>query len=204
MASTSLLENSSDYQTTPDHRKLFCEPHFVSGSGQLCKLTLTELISAIAAIAAQIVITAQRARTNDYTLNLWALSLCSQFVQCCIITTSCVPYLKPFFHSLQSGALGNEEVVRQTIHEQYDYDINHRDRKAENSKDSKTTASNSTKSHPMIYLQNLRSKLNGPSNEVNISAVGREDDAKSQTSQSRMITETRTWDVDVETLERDH
>ena len=204
MASTCLLENSSIFKTTPDHRNLFYKPYIVSGSGQLRNSTLTELISAIAAIAAQISITAQRTWTNDPTLNLWAFSLCSQFVQCLIITTSCVPYLKPFFHSLQSGALGNEEVVRQTIHEQYGYDVNHRDQKAENIKDSKTTASNSIKSHPIIYLQNLRSKLNGPSNEVDISALGREDDVRSQTSQSRMITETRTWDLDVERLGRDH
>lgn len=41
--------------------------------------------------------------TSDPTFDMWQPTLITQAVQCLSIVTACVPYLKPFLDSLESG-----------------------------------------------------------------------------------------------------
>ena len=120
-----------------------------------------------------------------------------------------MPYLKPFFENLQSGVMRNDELEhRSNAGTYYGYGYG---RKANNSGSggtkgsshtNTTTSSGNRKSHigKPIYLENIgrRRTENGNATTVAATKEERDPDAESQTSQSRIIKETKTWTVNVE------
>lgn len=66
----------------------------------------------IASAIAQLVFLHRKAATTDLTYRLWPVVLCNQLVQNIGIVTSCVPYIKPFFESLESGMIRTDDLRR--------------------------------------------------------------------------------------------
>lgn len=50
--------------------------------------------------------------SKDYTYASWPVVVCSEFVQVLSIVTACIPYLKPFFASLESGMIRTDDSRR--------------------------------------------------------------------------------------------
>ena len=166
--------------------------------------------SVVGAIAAQLVVLNRTSYTTDRTSGFWAIAVTNHFVQCLTIVATCVPYLKPFFENLQSGVMRNDELEhRSNAGTYYGYGYG---RKAGNNSGSggtkgsshtnTTTSSAHRKSQigKPIYLESLgrRRTENGNATVVAAGKGGRDVDAESQTSQSRIIKETKTWTVNVE------
>ena len=59
--------------------------------------------------------------TKDLTYRLWTAVLCNQLVQNVGIATSCVPYIKPFFESLESGMIRTDDLRRRGDSPAYGY-----------------------------------------------------------------------------------
>lgn len=153
------------------------------------------------AIIGQLILSNQRSMADDPTLSLWAVTLSTQVVQCLTIIASCVPYLKPFFHSLQSGALGNDDVLRRTTNEDSSLAKVYRYGLGSSPKQTHLSSQASGKAKLATSLGNLGHNNYRITNTTNVTTQQRDDDVVSQTSRSRMITETRTWEVDVEVQE---
>ena len=56
---------------------------------------------------------------HDSTFDLWLPTLAIQIIQNLSIITACIPYLKPFLDSLQTGMLGSEDHRRHSISATY-------------------------------------------------------------------------------------
>lgn len=54
-------------------------------------------------------------RSDDPPFNRWPLVVATQAVQALSIITACVPYLKPFFESLESGMIRSDDLRRRGI-----------------------------------------------------------------------------------------
>lgn len=52
------------------------------------------------------------AESADRTFTTWTVVICSQFIQALSIITACVPYLKPFFSSLETGMIRIDDSRR--------------------------------------------------------------------------------------------
>ena len=61
---------------------------------------------------AELVFRNKGANSSDRTFAPWTLVICSQFVQTLSIITACVPYLKPFFSSLETGMIRADDSRR--------------------------------------------------------------------------------------------
>ena len=58
----------------------------------------------VAALIVQLVFLIDRSGpTSDPSLDIWPVSVCTQFVQCLSIVCACTVYLKPFLDSLETG-----------------------------------------------------------------------------------------------------
>ena len=68
--------------------------------------------SVIAAIMCELVFRNRIAGSEDRTFAAWPAVVCSQFVQALSIITACIPYLKPFFASLESGMIRTDDTRR--------------------------------------------------------------------------------------------
>ena len=68
--------------------------------------------SVIAAIMCELVFRNRIAGSEDLTFAAWPAVVCSQFVQALSIITACIPYLKPFFVSLESGMIRTDDSRR--------------------------------------------------------------------------------------------
>lgn len=54
---------------------------------------------------AQLVLRNETWSLSDVTFPVWKSAVANQVVQCLAITTICIPYLKPFLDSLESGQM---------------------------------------------------------------------------------------------------
>ena len=68
----------------------------------------------IAATIIQLVLIYRTAKTSEPFLS-WEVTLSTEIVQCLGIIASCIPYLKPFLESLESGMMSNDDLRRRTI-----------------------------------------------------------------------------------------
>ena len=149
--------------------------------------------------------------STDLTLDLWLPALCTQFVQNLSIVTACVPYLKPFYLGLESGMIRTDDLRRHGLVGSHGYGNDGSERFSgrcgpKNAVDSKK----STNSHE---LGGLDVQTEAPNTQVyhnnRVFAEASRNvrtadwDHESQTSQSRIIKQTRTWDVDIESQDYD-
>ncbi|KAF6241499.1 hypothetical protein HO173_000209 [Letharia columbiana] len=144
--------------------------------------------------------------STDLTLDLWPPALCTQFVQNLSIMTACVPYLKPFYLGLESGMIRTDDLRRHGLIGTYGYGDDESAKVSSRRGPPNTVGSaKSTTSHELRSLDvetAARSAQLNPNNLVAVEAssgVKAADwDQESQTSQSRIIKQTRTWGVDFE------
>lgn len=144
---------------------------------------------------------------EDPAFDPWRTTISNQLVQCLSIATACIPYLKPFLDSLESGLLRVDDMRRRggIIADSYrgsnlvllnnQGSTRSKIRKFINQKLS-FTSRNHEESRELsdIALANRASK-----SDTALAVDGESNlwDGQSQSSQSRIITETRNWDVHV-------
>ncbi|PQE08103.1 integral membrane protein [Rutstroemia sp. NJR-2017a BVV2] len=147
----------------------------------------------------------------DPTFDPWAEAISTQVVLCLSILTACFPYLKPFLLSLESGLMRVDDLRRrgQTDGEIYNH-YNIDESNGSGTKRSKVkkmlldTISAQSRSQSNQYRLSNVTPVNIHDQSVATAVVveaqagpwdGQSRD--SQTSQSRIIKETRSWNVDV-------
>lgn len=151
---------------------------------------------------------------HDPAFDTWTTSISTQLVQCLSIVTACFPYLKPFLVSLESGLMRADDLRRRGNTTINDYSINN-----SGGTGSRGTASKPSKMGKIMSrkwptslpnrgaMQSLElSSITAPDPVVHskvtatvVTGDGYEWDGQSQTSESRIIRETRTWKIDVQT-----
>ena len=152
----------------------------------------------IGAIVAQIYYQNTYTRT-DPTLTNWQGVLAGQIVQNLGIITACIPYLKPLLESLESGMIRSDNLQQR---KGGDYPENSESgysyRMGGSGLGSKLSRKASVGSRGIVDL--------GPGRSNAMAAGGRgapkDWDRESQRSNSRMIRETRTWNVESESPDR--
>ena len=147
----------------------------------------------------------------DLTYSLWPAILCDQLVQNIGIITACMPYIKPFIESLESGMIRTDDLRRRGLTTPYGYGFSSkagRDNRAGASsfssrfglnKQPSRTADTDTGSSAInvIALTNDHNDANlAEGNFNNITADSRgsvqhESDAESQKSSSLIIKQTK-------------
>ncbi|KAH8672586.1 hypothetical protein BGZ60DRAFT_429912 [Tricladium varicosporioides] len=69
-------------------------------------------IVVVAALIVQVVFLGQAFAATDFIFHSWKATLLSEIVLCLSYVAPCVPYLRPFLESLDSGMLRNEPIRR--------------------------------------------------------------------------------------------
>lgn len=67
-------------------------------------------LSVVVGVVAQLVYFNSATRSNDIPFNLWSEIICCQVVESLSIITACVPYLKPFFDSFETGMIRSDDL----------------------------------------------------------------------------------------------
>lgn len=147
---------------------------------------------------AQMVFTNRAANTTDPSFHLWKIILINQIVLTVSITTACIPYLRPFLDSVESGLLRSDDLRRRGLEGSYGY---------------KSQPSRKSSSVPLSTVKSKRSETKVPTSDNPIPLRPAQDnaavttvqadisgweDAQSTSSQSRIIRYTNTWTVDSE------
>lgn len=66
----------------------------------------------IIGVVSQMVFLNNAIKSNDVPFNLWAEFICAQTVQSLSIITACVPHLRPFFDSFETGPIRGDDSRR--------------------------------------------------------------------------------------------
>jgi hypothetical protein len=154
--------------------------------------------SVIGAIIAELYFRHRASQSTDLTFSLWPVVVCALFVQCLSIIFSCVPYLRPFFSSLESGMIRMDDTRRRvttTVGAGY-YD---NQKNSSGSRKSKfTTESNK--------MKNLRSwsKIGTGTGVTTIERGNNDDERGSINSTSNIIRATTTFEVREEEASENH
>lgn len=129
--------------------------------------------------------------TDNQILTDWTIVLCAQVVQDLGIITACIPYLKPFWESIQSGMIRSDDVRRRggtgmpRIGNLTSFELSNL-----SSQDKRRNLG--SKSQLNVFPPSTA--------EVVVTSGGQvqtqEWDAESQKSSSKIIKTTRTWAVD--------
>lgn len=137
--------------------------------------------SVIIAIIFQLVYAKQTAR-GDFTYDAWSVAIATQVAQTVSIVTACSPQFKPFLDSLQSSGMGLGMTSSNN------YGSKHKTYGTTTFKTFRRTADTRSETHELVSV---------PHEGTNHAMVtsGPDEDAESQSSQSNMIMETRTWTV---------
>lgn len=147
--------------------------------------------------------------SNDPTFDMWQATLLIQVVQCLSLVTVCVPVLKPFLDSLESGQLRADDLRRQNksgygynrSQEAYQSNLNSGSRSASKPNRSIDALASATLSHrsKMHELGDL-SERKQTAYTVATAAhdPGAAWDRQSHTSQTGLIHQTKTWTVEAE------
>lgn len=135
--------------------------------------------------------------TDNATFDYWRMSICTQIVQSLAVVTACIPYLKPFMDSLESGLLrADDQYRRSTAKGSYRYNLS-----GSRSSGRRVTRKDADEFNELGVLSSQRMKAPNPGHghgsQVEAGVVDW-DECNSQSSQSRIIKETRTFTVDVE------
>ncbi|KAL9113473.1 MAG: hypothetical protein Q9227_002514 [Pyrenula ochraceoflavens] len=211
LSSISIIPHPTTRPTpTPEkarHYWLLQLPHFVSHACQFSKdyrqnLTFCPPISEIGATVAHIYFTTRVSTPIliGAAFRGWPQTVTAQVVQSLNIVTVCIPYLRPFYESLQSGMLGADDLRRRKVSDThghghghgygygYGYGSNH--------SSSRKNATNNTSSSDRTRKG---SEPLGNRAVVELSNMGRKKDRAetgSQSSQTNMITKTQSVFVD--------
>ncbi|KAL9023803.1 MAG: hypothetical protein Q9196_006963 [Gyalolechia fulgens] len=172
-------------------------------------------IVVFAAIIVQLVYVNRTRDSADETFDTWPTLLCAETVQSLSIITACIPCMKPFLESLESGMLRSDDLRRRGMGGSNSYGSHHLSdlSKSSGKSMSKSSGKSMSKSSGKSNGKKDKSPYSPtPSNNnkyfkalPNVSTVvsvnGNEDrergrDSDSQNSSSRIIKYTRTWAVE--------
>ena len=139
----------------------------------------------------------------DQTFDAWRAEICAVIVESLSIIAACIPYLKPFFESLESGMLDNDTLRREGMNELRDASTQSTGAAHKSRSSNVRSASTGRKKSPRLeqsgYNHAARIR-NAGSDRTVISADSRADEygtnfdwnVGSQSSQSRFIRKTTT------------
>ena len=154
----------------------------------------TECLRVLAAIILQLVYQNRAAHTKDRTFKMWPVVLSAQTVQSLSIITACVPCLKPFLESLESGMLRSDDLRRRGLSGAYGYGSHNltslSSAKSNGRKEKSQLASNASVGKHYKLSNNISTVVSGNRNE------DAERDSDSQKSSARIIKYTRTFTVE--------
>ncbi|KAL8793917.1 MAG: hypothetical protein Q9195_003536 [Heterodermia aff. obscurata] len=140
---------------------------------------------------------------HDPTFDLWLPMLAVQVIQNLSIITACIPYLKPFLESLETGMLGSDDHRRHRLSPTYD-----------NTNETVTGLESVSLKHSLAKIFrhspktpktstpiSLQIAAGSPQQSVTVWAGDGNNevspwDAESQGSQAKIIRQTRTWTVE--------
>ncbi|WEW55539.1 hypothetical protein PRK78_000970 [Emydomyces testavorans] len=151
-------------------------------------------LSVVAAVVLQLYFFNQVRDTKNATFDYWRMSVCTQIIQSLAVVTACIPFLKPFLDSLESGLLrADDQYHRSTAKGSYRYNLS-----GSKSSGRKAFRKDTEEFNELGVLSSKRSRgRNGHGTQVE-SGVVDWDDCNSQSSESRIIKETRTITVNIE------
>ena len=98
---------------------MFRRPHSVklTPSSMPSELTFSRVVIAA---AIRIAYLAKEPNSgNDLTLKAWPATLCALIVESLSVIAACIPYLKPFLDSLESGMMNNDQLRREGMSDLY-------------------------------------------------------------------------------------
>ncbi|KAL8770841.1 MAG: hypothetical protein Q9209_003492 [Squamulea sp. 1 TL-2023] len=157
-------------------------------------LCFASRIVVLAAIVVQLVYQNRAANTSDIIFKMWPVVLSAQTVQSLSIITACIPCLKPFLESLESGMLRSDDLRRRGMGGVCGYGSHN------------LTNLSSSRSNGRKEKSQLASDTSGgkhyklPNNISTVVSVNRNEDPKrdsdSQKSSARIIKYTRTFSVE--------
>ncbi|KAL8726982.1 MAG: hypothetical protein Q9166_006345 [cf. Caloplaca sp. 2 TL-2023] len=156
-------------------------------------LCFASRIVVLGAIIVQLIYLNRAANTTDETFKMWPVVLSAQGVQSLSIITACVPCLKPFLESLESGMLRSDDLRRRGMGGVYGYG-------SHNLADlSSRSAGKKEKSQPASN-PSASKHYNLPNNISTVMSLNRNEDpdrdSDSQKSSARIIKYTRTFSVE--------
>ncbi|KAK2765009.1 hypothetical protein FQN54_008708 [Arachnomyces sp. PD_36] len=181
-------------------------------------------IAVIAAVVCQLYYMIRATPTSDPTFDLWPAWICTQLVLALAIITTCIPYLKPFMDSLESGGYRADDTRRRGTNGYGSYNnTDNSGRPGAKSAGSKglfslRSSNNNSRDNLSGNRRQRQRRHTGGSHELGImdnmahlhgvtgTRVERspsndwDDERNSESSQSRIIKETKTFTVDVERI----
>ncbi len=139
----------------------------------------------------------------DQTFDAWQAEICAVIVQSLSIITACIPYLKPFFESLESGMLDNDTLRREGMTELRDFSTKSTGAAHKSRSSDVRSASTGMKKSPRLEQSGYNHAAcirNAGSHQTVVSSDSGADehgtnfdwDVGSQSSQSRFIRKTTT------------
>ncbi|KAH8422279.1 uncharacterized protein LDX57_000037 [Aspergillus melleus] len=143
--------------------------------------------SVIVAILCQIVYARQTAHSTNITSDTWPVAISTQLAQCFSIVTACSPQFKPFMESLRSTGMRIDGMTR--------YGTSQKGYGSQSASRASTLGSRSRHRSEVHELVSLPAKDSHHQATVTTAGAGYDWDAESQTSQSRIIREVRTFTV---------
>ena len=129
--------------------------------------------------------------SSDPSFRLWPTVLCTQVVQAASFISACVPYLRPFLESLESGMIRSDDLRRRGMGGSYGYG----DSSQKGNSSVKQKSQPRTKETSFIPLQDLSGSRNTTTVQ---SDVPQWEDRTSTSSQTRIIRYTTSYAVDSE------
>ncbi|KAL8832484.1 MAG: hypothetical protein Q9170_004855 [Blastenia crenularia] len=186
---------SGTHRPSPGHCLEYSNPDDEKGD-HIPVFRFTDTVGHVGVFIAVIVklVYLNRARHSlDTTFDTWPVVLNMEIVQNLSIITACVPCLKPFMESLESGMLRNDDLRRRGTGGGYGYgshNLTDLSSKSSGKKEKSHFSSNSSALRQLKTLPNVSTVVSVNRNE------DRERDGDSQKSSSRIIKYTRTWAVE--------
>lgn len=186
------------------HRRLLCASSEVSGFRRCHCIWLKYHPSSVVAVT---IIHLKWLKIvsggHDSTFDLWLPTLAVQVIQNLSIITACIPYLKPFLESLETGMLGSEDHRRHRLSTTYP-----------NTHETVTSLETVSLQHSLAKIFrgppkvpkistpiSLQIAAGSPQQSVTVWAGNSNNvvaplDAESHGSKAKIIRQTRTWTVE--------
>ncbi|EEP80780.1 predicted protein [Uncinocarpus reesii 1704] len=160
------------------------------------RITIASVFAArllvVTAVAFQLYFLNRVQTTRNATFDYWPMSICNQAVLSLAVVTACIPFLKPFMDSLESGLLRADDQYRRSGKGTYRYNLS-----GSKSSGRRAGRKETDEFNELGVLSSKRSRAyNGHGSQVESGVADWE--SNSQSSHSRIIKETRTFAVDVE------
>ena len=103
----------------------------------------------VSAAIVRIVYLTKISNTGDLTLEAWPTALCALIEESLSVIAACIPYLKPFLDSLESGMMNNDKLRREGLTELY----GHNKSRATCSQEAKETSRQNARANLEDYLE---------------------------------------------------